>query len=149
MIGCFVLRALIGGGGGTGRCDLVGARDCRRGFCGVPLITLSALGGVYCLGRFGCRCFYGCNFCGGCDVGSLAPTANRLTGWCDLSYGGGRRFGGDGGGGTTTSARGRGRRRLLLRAIALFALPSGAHAGDLIIRQRAQMAAHGNVHLTK
>ena len=32
---------------------------------------------------------------------------------------------------------------------ALLTLPSGADAGNLIIAQRTEMAAHGNVHLTK
>jgi hypothetical protein len=56
------------------------------------------------------------------------------------------RFGRGSGGGSAAPTR-RGRRRCNTRA--LLALPTGANACNLIVTQQTEMAAHGNIHLTK
>jgi len=54
---------------------------------------------------------------------------------------------GCGSGGPTPAARRR--RGLLFRPDALLTLPTRADARDLVVREQSEMAAHGNVHLTK
>jgi hypothetical protein len=116
---------------------------------GLGALRCCRLGGL--LGeRIGSSLLRGDFRCGGGNVGRLAAPADlRAVRPFGCSYR--RRLGGHGRGGrATTPATCRcGRSRLPLGANALLPLPPGAHARDLVIGQRAQMAAHGNIHLTK
>src|SRR6185503_5956116 len=110
-----------------------GFRGCRftlgRGF----RFSFSGRGG-------GCRLLFG----GGLHVGGFAATADRR-----FAGGGGRRRGRDRrgfGGRRPTATCGRRRCGLLLGAHALFPLPAGANASDLIVGEHAHVAANGNVH---
>jgi hypothetical protein len=52
-------------------------------------------------------------------------------------------------GGRGAPSTARGWRGLLFRTNALLALPASADARDLVVAEKREMAAHGNVHLTK
>ena len=128
--------------------DLFGTSDRGGGLGGLTLFAFSALGGVCGLdgvsdGLLGRGDFRRCG-----DVRCLAPATYGLaTG--RLGRRGGRRFRPGGGSGTAATACWCGGRGLLLCALPLLTLPARADTRHLVIRQRAQMAAHGNVHLTK
>jgi hypothetical protein len=152
LLACLRLRLC---GGGCCRCN--------GGLCGAGAFGLLTLGlGAFDLGTLGGGGFCGLQSkgirgrllrgdfgCRGRDIRGLATTTNLRAVhalWC----GGGRRLGGDSGGRAATAATcGRWRSGLPLGTNALLALPPRPHARDLIVGQRAQMAAHGNIHLTK
>jgi len=153
--------------GAVGRCLSLGLRS---GGCGLLLRCTSALRlkarrfgalrfGTFGGSRFGCGLRHRvgrrllCRDLGrsGCDVGCLSAAA-YLAGVAALDGNRCRRdLGSNGrrGRSAAPTTRRRGRSRLSLGANALLALPPGSHARDLVVRQRAQMTTHGNVHLTK
>jgi hypothetical protein len=81
-------------------------------------------------------------FGGSLDVCSLTAAADRFSGGRRLRSR--RRFGR--GSGRAATTRRRCRSILLLGACSLLALPAGANAGDLVVREHAHVAANGNVH---
>ncbi len=131
----FGLRALLGGGGGTRCCDFLEPSGGYGGFRRLALFALCALCGVNRLNGIAGSLF-GCgDFRGGSNVGGLPAPADRLA-ECGLWCWNGGRFGRGHRGSATTPACGYGWCRLLLGTLALFALPTGANAGDLVVRQR-------------
>jgi len=131
--------------------------------CGARPLCLDSLGldalGFRALGRCRLCCLLCDRICRGLlgrDLGGRRSNVSCLAASPDLgtvsALGGScwRGLGGDGSRSASSPATcGRSRSRLPFGANALLPLPPGAHSGDLVVGQRAQMAAHGNVHLTK
>jgi len=92
--------------------------------------------------RSRCRLFDRRSF--GDDLGGTTTTANvGRFGWSSFDF----RLGGWGSRGRTATTPGSRRRRR--NSCALLALPTGADTSDLIVAQRTEMAANGDVHLAK
>jgi hypothetical protein len=83
---------------------------------------------------------------GGLNVGRLPASTNRR--FIRDCLGDGNRFDRDGGGGAATP-RGRSRRGLLFSPGALFPLPPGTDASDLVVGEHAHVATDRNVHEPK
>src|SRR5205085_12618763 len=124
-VGRFLLRTFLGGSCSTSSGDFLEPSGSSGGFSSFALLTLVALGGECRFGGIIRRLLGSGDFGRGGNVRRLAATTNRLG--CRVD---GRRRDGLGrrsGGGAPTTACWCRRRGLLLRTLALFALPTSAN----------------------